>query len=45
MSKEDKPKSRWNAGNPRYTKEQQSVNDKLLRGQHGWRNGARVWKK
>ena len=42
MSKKDKPKSRWNAGNVRYTKEQQAEIDKVLREARGWHKGAKV---
>ncbi len=42
MSKKDKPKSRWNTGNQRYTPVQQRENDKLLREPKGWHRGARV---
>jgi hypothetical protein len=42
VSKKDKPGSRWNVGNERYTTPQQAINNKLLREQPGWHRGAKV---
>lgn len=41
MSKKDKPKSRWNAGNERYPKSMDSDLDKY-RPNRDWRNGAKI---
>jgi hypothetical protein len=41
VSKKDKPKSRWNAGNERYSKAMEG-DLKKYRESEGWRNGARV---
>jgi hypothetical protein len=44
VSKKSKPKSRWNAGNPRYGKDDSVANAKM-REPAGWFRGARVVKR
>lgn len=41
MSKKDKPRSRWNSGNERYSKAMDGDLQKY-REPSGWRNGAKV---
>lgn len=45
MSKQEKPNSRWNAGNERYTKEAEQYIYAQFREEPDWYNGARVKKK
>ena len=45
MSRKDKPLSRWNAGNERYTEEQLAYIARKYHEQPGWHKGARVYRR
>jgi hypothetical protein len=48
MSEKPRKRSRWNGQNPdrpRYTQAEDDANQRILREQPGWRNGAKVRKR